>query len=301
MMIDGFHASYGIIAWDRRASTRRHVRWIIALTIACFLLPWLFAQSIPSNQQLRQVDQADALQSVGQTVGVGDKSAKETVIRWWSDILVAAQKTDVPPVLIAATVLQEDTDGNPQAAFDVQDPSAGAYGLMQLEPATAQGLPGYYPGARHNPQENLILGAELLKEDANTFGGNWLLASAAYYGGPGAVMAEGVDGNMPWSQAAMRLNVVPCPPGRNYYACYHDNGGITMTASVNALMKDMQTITHWEKQLALPTHMPRLFPKFLIPISLPAGVTADSLLGETIEIAEAAGDVAEAAVLIAAA
>lgn len=33
---------------------------------------------------------------------------------------------------------------------------------MQLEPATTLGLPGYYPGARHNPQENLILGAELL-------------------------------------------------------------------------------------------------------------------------------------------
>lgn len=66
-------------------------------------------------------------------------------------------------------------------------------------------------------------------------------------------------------------------------------------------MKDMQTITHWQKHLALPTHMPRLLPKFRIPISLPLSVAADSLLGETIEIAEAAGDAAEVAALIAAA
>ncbi len=79
---------------------------------------------------------------------------------------------------------------------------------MQLEPGTAKGIPGYYPGARHNAQENLILGAELLSQLHTQWGG-WHLAFAAYYGGSGSVHHAGVNPGMTWSQAQSRLTGVP--------------------------------------------------------------------------------------------
>ena len=288
MITDAFSASYGMAIRDPRVRTRRHVRWIIALVMAGFLIPWLFVQAIPSNQHLRRMDTTDALQSVGQTLPQSDHTAEQRVIYWWSDILSATKKTHVPPVLIA-TIMLHESKGKPNL-YANGNPN-GAYGLMQLEPGTAQGLPGYAPGARHNPRQNLLLGAELLKEDAADFGGNWLLAVAAYYGGPGAVTSHGVTGNMPWPQAAPLLNVVPCPAGRAYAACYHANDGLTMATYVNTIVANMRTVAHWQKQLALPAHLPTLFPTI---VPLPAGVSADSLLGEVIEIVEAAGDVAAA-------
>jgi soluble lytic murein transglycosylase-like protein len=60
---------------------------------------------------------------------------------------------------------------------------------MQLEPQTARDLPGWSPGARMVPQENLILGAELLG-GLHRFLGSWRLAAAAYYGGLGAVVVS---------------------------------------------------------------------------------------------------------------
>jgi hypothetical protein len=162
---------------------------------------------------------------------------------------------------------------------------------MQLEPGTAAALPGYYSGARQNPQENLILGAELLKMDAQIFGGNWLLGLAAYYGGPSFVKAYGITGNVPWSTASQLLNVVPCQAGPNYFACVKANDDITMTVYVNTIQADMRIVAGWQQVLALPKQMPSLFPVGLI---LPAGIVAGSLMGEVIEIAEIAGAIVAA-------
>ena len=128
----------------------------------------------------------------------------KAVSQWWADILAASQKTGVPADWIAAEMLNE-SGGHAHAG---QNGLAGAYGLMQLEPATAKSLPGYYPGARQNPQENLILGAELLQENNSQFG-SWRIASAAYYGGSGSVQADGVTPGMPWSVAGPKLATVP--------------------------------------------------------------------------------------------
>ena len=129
----------------------------------------------------------------------------QAVRLWWKDILMAQQKTGVPADWIAAEILNE-SGGDPAAG----NPT-GAYGLMQLEPATAHGLPGYTPDARHNPLENLILGAELLDANYRQWH-SWRLASAAYYGGSGRVQGTGVVPGMPWSQASGRLMVgeFPC-------------------------------------------------------------------------------------------
>lgn len=138
----------------------------------------------------------------------------QAVKRWWKDIRIASQKTGVPADWIAAEMLNE-SGGNPAAA------NGRAYGLMQILSATAQGLPGYTPGARHNPLDNLILGAELLAANHRQWGSSWRLTSAAYYGGAFAVDRAGVVPGMPWSQASSRLIRIPAPGAGN---------SLTMTA-----------------------------------------------------------------------
>jgi soluble lytic murein transglycosylase-like protein len=131
-------------------------------------------------------------------------SNQQALNAWWLAILVASHKSGVPAAWIAAEMLNESC-GDANASVNGL---AGAYGLMQLEPGTAQSLPGWVPGARQNPQENLILGAELLAALHTQFG-NWRIASAAYYGGAGSVEAAGVTPGMSWAEAAPRLNIVP--------------------------------------------------------------------------------------------
>ncbi|WP_053958168.1 lytic transglycosylase domain-containing protein [Sulfobacillus thermosulfidooxidans] len=145
----------------------------------------------------------------GNTPGYNPTSIKAAIQHWWQDILVASQRTGVPAAWIAGEMILE-SGGRPDAGSP-----GGAFGLMQLEPQTAASLPGYYPGARHNPQENLILGAELLAENYQQFQ-SWYLASSAYYGGAGAVEDAGVTPSMSWTQAESLLaNVVPDPQAGN--------------------------------------------------------------------------------------
>lgn len=141
--------------------------------------------------------------------------------QWWADIQVASQHTGVPPNIIGAEMIHE-SGGDPNAG------NGGAYGLMQLEPGTAKGLPGYYPGARHNAQDNLILGAELLAALHQHWGG-WHLAFAAYYGGSGSVQNAGVNPGMPWSKAQGRLTGVPLASAGN---------SLTMSAYANGIMAE---------------------------------------------------------------
>ncbi len=141
--------------------------------------------------------------------------------QWWAAIQIASQKTGVPGQYIGAEMIHE-SGGDPNAG------NGGAYGLMQLESGTAQGLPGYYPGARHNAQENLVLGAELLAA-LHQHWGTWPLAFAAYYGGSGRVQRTGVSPGMPWSQAQGRLAVVPSASAGN---------SLTMAQYANGIMAE---------------------------------------------------------------
>ncbi|PSR23415.1 MAG: hypothetical protein C7B47_15880 [Sulfobacillus thermosulfidooxidans] len=161
--------------------------------------------------------------STGFTIGGGGgtlppsyspASVRAAVTQWWPDILQASHHTGVPPAWIAGEMLEE-SGGNPGAVANPANPFGGALGLMQLEPQTAQSLPGWYPGARENPQVNLTLGAELLADNYRTFH-SWRLASAAYYGGAGAVEDAGVSPGMSWSAGQSLLaNVVPDPQAGN--------------------------------------------------------------------------------------
>lgn len=92
-------------------------------------------------------------------------------------INAAAAATGLAPELLRA-VAQTESDFNPEAVS-----SAGAVGVMQLMPGTAAGL-GVNP---YNVNQNVLGGAEYLKQLLADFHQNLPLALAAYNAGPGAV------------------------------------------------------------------------------------------------------------------
>lgn len=103
-----------------------------------------------------------------------------------------ARQWGVPVPLVIAVITQE-SGGNSKVVS-----SAGAIGLMQVEPGTAQTIAsavGLSPSAvmqeLYNPTDNVELGTYYLHYCLSLFGGNMALAAAAYNAGPGAVQRYG--------------------------------------------------------------------------------------------------------------
>jgi soluble lytic murein transglycosylase-like protein len=105
-----------------------------------------------------------------------------------SVINAAAQQYGISPALIDAVMWQESRYNHNAKS------SAGAIGLMQLMPGTAQGL-GVNP---HDPWQNVFGGAAYLRQQLDRFNNNVPLALAAYNAGPGAVIKYG--GIPPYSE-----------------------------------------------------------------------------------------------------
>jgi Transglycosylase SLT domain len=101
---------------------------------------------------------------------------------WRAELEAAARRSRVPPWVLAGLVRQESA-WNPRARS-----AAGALGLTQLLPATAEelarGMPGIpLRGDLYDPGRNLTLGAALLARWRASFGGSWTAALANYNAG----------------------------------------------------------------------------------------------------------------------
>jgi soluble lytic murein transglycosylase-like protein len=105
-------------------------------------------------------------------------SWKKNRKRFTSTIDRMAEQHDVPPHLLHAIIMVESAY-NPQAVS-----SAGAQGLMQLMPATADRFGVSDP---YNPTQNIRAGATYIKWLLTLFEGDLSLALAGYNAGENAV------------------------------------------------------------------------------------------------------------------
>nr|WP_232476052.1 lytic transglycosylase domain-containing protein [Sphingomonas formosensis] len=102
---------------------------------------------------------------------------------------------------------------------------AGARGLMQLMPRTAQeiagklGMPYDYNRLTQDTSYNVMLGSAFFANILDQFGGNHVLAVAAYNAGPGNVrkwLAANGDPRMPGVDVINWIEAIPISETRNY-------------------------------------------------------------------------------------
>ena len=94
------------------------------------------------------------------------------------EVVAAAKETSLDPALIHAVIATESKH-NPRAQSN-----KGAFGLMQLMPATAR---RFNVKDRNDPKQNIVAGAKYLRELLTLYNGDLKLTLAAYNAGPGAV------------------------------------------------------------------------------------------------------------------
>lgn len=98
------------------------------------------------------------------------------------EVLLAAKETTIDPALIHAVIAVESKHNAKARSLK------GAYGLMQLMPATAQ---RFNVRDKQNTKQNILAGAQYLRELLTAFNGDINLSLAAYNAGPGAVYKYG--------------------------------------------------------------------------------------------------------------
>jgi soluble lytic murein transglycosylase len=139
-----------------------------------------------------------------------------------------ASDKDVPPDLIAAVIYAE-------SRFRDQTSHAGARGLMQITPATAQVIEGLSGGSTFefddlaNPDINIRYGTFYLHYLLQKFGDNEVAALAAYNAGETNVTA--------WGGSNLDLNDIPFPETRDYVE--------------NVLEKRVEYARHYRHELGL--------------------------------------------------
>ena len=120
--------------------------------------------------------------------GLGPDVARELTLPLRHDDIIRqqARDKDLDPALIAAVIYEE-------SRFRDQTSHAGARGLMQITPETADAIAKHSGGVRFqhedlaDPQINISYGAYYLRLLLDHYGGNDTLAIAAYNAGMGNV------------------------------------------------------------------------------------------------------------------
>ena len=140
-----------------------------------------------------------------------DKAVQEVTLPLRHEDIIRQQSADkdLDPSLIAAVIYAE-------SRFRDQTSSAGARGLMQITPETAEEIAersggiAFEQGDLGTPQVNISYGSWYLRWLLDRYGDNEALAVAAYNAGTG-----NVDG---WiaRDPAMKIDEIPFPETREY-------------------------------------------------------------------------------------
>jgi soluble lytic murein transglycosylase len=145
-----------------------------------------------------------------------DKAVQEVVLPLRHEDIIRQQAADkgLDPALIAGVIYTE-------SRFRDQTSHAGAKGLMQLLPSTAHdiarksGGTAFIEGDLANPQVNISYGSFYLRYLLQRYGGNEVLAIAAYNAGEGRVDKWIFDARHK-GEAFDRARHIPFPETRHY-------------------------------------------------------------------------------------
>src|SRR3712207_6470071 len=146
-----------------------------------------------------------------------DKAVKEVTLPLRHDDIIRqqAEDKDLDPALIAAVIYAE-------SRFVDQTSHAGARGLMQITPQTAEeiarrsGGTAFEQGDLGDPQINIAYGSYYLRWLLDHYGGNTTLAVAAYNAGTGNVDKWLVE------DPGLEAREIPFPETRAYVARVFD-------------------------------------------------------------------------------
>jgi soluble lytic murein transglycosylase len=145
-----------------------------------------------------------------------DKAVQEVVLPLRHEDIIRQQAADkgLDPALIAGVIFTE-------SRFRDQTSHAGAKGLMQILPSTADdiarksGGTAFVQGDLANPQVNISYGSFYLRYLLQRYGGNEVLAIAAYNAGEGRVDKWIFDARHK-GEAFDRARHIPFPETRHY-------------------------------------------------------------------------------------
>jgi soluble lytic murein transglycosylase len=144
-----------------------------------------------------------------------DRAVQEVVLPLKHEDVIRQQAADkdLDPALIAGVIYTE-------SRFRDVTSHAGAQGLMQILPSTADYIAGKSGGTQFeqgdlaSPQINIAYGSWYLRYLLDKYGGNEVLAVAAYNGGEGKV-DEWVAGALERGER-FRVAAIPFPETREY-------------------------------------------------------------------------------------
>jgi len=137
------------------------------------------AEIVISNTEFTDTETAQTIPDAGRNRFAGSRWSTEN-LPYQAEVQAAAQVTQLEPALIHAVIATE-------SGYNAKATSPkGAYGLMQVMPATAKTLTSN-PVKTWSASQQILWGSRYLKQLMDLFEGDVVLALAAYNAGPQAV------------------------------------------------------------------------------------------------------------------